>query len=359
MGLLRIFLAFGVLVEHANLYETFHFFSIFKGGYEVPVFFMISGFYMAMVLNTKYEQSLYGNISFYVARYLRIWPTYIVVLIIFISLKPIGDISNISLLFQYFIYAVAFLIIGYELLQWFAYNSTKTNIFPTDSTQITDNNITLDMLIYMRPMWSVSIELLFYAIAPYFVRSLKILIIFFFFFLIIHYLLIYNYPYHHPYVYRNSINYFYLFGLGSLMFFLYQKLKSLNKEINIYVSILLFVLLINFQFSIYLLRNYLEIDIRIAQDMLFLLVAFCIPFLFDLSKKNITDKIIGDFSYPLYIVHWPILYFLREYKGTEEWFFYAVVASFTAAILLEILVAKPMDIFRSYIAKKIMNKKRR
>jgi peptidoglycan/LPS O-acetylase OafA/YrhL len=46
----------------------------YTGLYAVNVFFIISGFYMAMILNGKYEDKT--SIQFYKSRVFRLFPTY-------------------------------------------------------------------------------------------------------------------------------------------------------------------------------------------------------------------------------------------------------------------------------------------
>ena len=51
MGLLRIVLALSVLLEHAM---AWHGYRMLGGPLAVQCFFIISGFYMGLVLNEKY-----------------------------------------------------------------------------------------------------------------------------------------------------------------------------------------------------------------------------------------------------------------------------------------------------------------
>ena len=51
MGLLRLWLAFSVVLMHSHSFYGF----TGIGGYAVPAFFVMSGFYMNLILTTKYR----------------------------------------------------------------------------------------------------------------------------------------------------------------------------------------------------------------------------------------------------------------------------------------------------------------
>ena len=72
MGMLRVALAMAVVLSHLPL-ATLQFMS---GGLAVQGFFIVSGFYMALVLDGKYKDV--G--LFYSNRLLRLFPTYFVMM---------------------------------------------------------------------------------------------------------------------------------------------------------------------------------------------------------------------------------------------------------------------------------------
>ena len=83
MGTLRFLLALSVVVGHAYQGQLFGQQVLFAIT-AVQGFYIVSGFLITMVLNTRKE---YLNIkNFYVSRYLRLWPTYLVVAALSISL---------------------------------------------------------------------------------------------------------------------------------------------------------------------------------------------------------------------------------------------------------------------------------
>jgi len=72
MGIIRVALALAVVLSHLPP-ATFHFVS---GGVAVQAFFIISGFYMALVLSSKYSSTS----LFYSNRLLRLMPSYFVMM---------------------------------------------------------------------------------------------------------------------------------------------------------------------------------------------------------------------------------------------------------------------------------------
>src|SRR5690348_4065548 len=81
MGTLRAFLAFSVLAWHIRPagYDRL---TLVDGGVAVLIFFIISGFYMSMVLNEKYLRLENGTRRFFVNRLLRIFPAYLAAMIL-------------------------------------------------------------------------------------------------------------------------------------------------------------------------------------------------------------------------------------------------------------------------------------
>lgn len=76
MGILRFLLAISVVVAHAGaVFGT----RMVPGNVAVETFFMISGFYMSLILSGKYAGPD-AAWKFYSNRYLRLYPTYLIIL---------------------------------------------------------------------------------------------------------------------------------------------------------------------------------------------------------------------------------------------------------------------------------------
>src|SRR5580692_4405555 len=89
MGLLRLFLALSVVAGHSG--TTILGFNGIGAFYAVNFFFIISGFYMAMVLTEKYKTT--PAVLFYKSRIFRLFPTYYIglLLAVAVSHKAIFD----------------------------------------------------------------------------------------------------------------------------------------------------------------------------------------------------------------------------------------------------------------------------
>jgi peptidoglycan/LPS O-acetylase OafA/YrhL len=73
MGCMRFLLAIAVVTEHIGPSAVS--FALIPGPLAVEVFFAISGFYMSLILTGKYHD----RTTFYVNRFLRLYPTYLIV----------------------------------------------------------------------------------------------------------------------------------------------------------------------------------------------------------------------------------------------------------------------------------------
>jgi peptidoglycan/LPS O-acetylase OafA/YrhL len=87
MGTIRYLLAFSVLITHSKFLGKL----MPPGDIAVQLFFIISGFYMALILNTKYKSH---TLAFYKNRFLRLYPIYFFVLIVIFI---VGFLSRASL----------------------------------------------------------------------------------------------------------------------------------------------------------------------------------------------------------------------------------------------------------------------
>jgi len=94
MGLIRFMLAISVVIAHTS--DLFGF-GFVGGEMAVKIFFMISGFYMALILNEKYIGANSSYWLFLKNRLLRLYPLYFLVLFLTLIITYFGYSMNPSI----------------------------------------------------------------------------------------------------------------------------------------------------------------------------------------------------------------------------------------------------------------------
>lgn len=340
MGIIRLLLALAVVGAHSNSHPLLKFVG---GEVAVQAFFMISGFYMAMIVGSYKTKK-----DFWISRYLRLYPIYIVcalmTLILVQGVKSyIGNIDKLPGS------AIVFLSI------------TNITIFFQDITMFLGvNNDTLSFvkhfgqsfpplyqLLLLPQGWSLGLELSFYALAPFLLKkSIRTLVIVLFISELIRILLIGIGYSADPWSYRFFPSELSIFLLGSLAYKFYE----LNK-VSIHRSAFsdmgfAFILLFIISFP------YIQTEYQTKKIVFMISLAFLIGNIFSITKNSKIDNFIGMLSYPIYICHLLVLgYFLPKLNlpNPDGGFFtsliaYMVVISFS--IVLYFLIEKPVDSFR-------------
>ena len=173
MGAFRLLLALSVVLTHAG---GFFGFQLAGGAFAVLIFFMVSGFLMQLVLTTRYDPArdlklFYGN------RLLRIFPLYwttlasALLLSAWLSFHGAGYFAVITAHLKSLtpgnVIALVFTqigIVGSDILLFL-------EITPHGFGWPTGQSNTPAMLMMVNPpAWSLAIELLFYALAPFLAR---------------------------------------------------------------------------------------------------------------------------------------------------------------------------------------------
>ena len=366
MGVVRFFLALSVVLEHVGLGGEFYSVS---GRVAVYFFFVISGFYMTLVLDTKYPPTAEGTKNFYIARYLRLYPAYIVTfLIVILFYRPIGNISNFAPFTQLYVYFVSFTMIGYDTLQWFSADAASKTVSLASTTKLGPGTpITLDMLPYMRQMWSIGIEIWFYLIAPFVLRGSRAIFITAVIAIAIYITICLNFDYYAPIRSRSLFGNLYMFLYGAIGYLFYKHFlgANLSKYVQSRQAIIVFSLItlcivtfyIMFQLPIFhrlttiVGSTYLAIDIQVVG------FALIVPFLFHITKSWDLDRSIGELSYPLYVVHWPIaLVVLKQFKDQALWPMTSVTLSIVCAIALHVFVERQTERARSHFTQKALKR---
>ena len=164
LGWLRILLALMVIDEHYGYFEglfdwfvkkqglSLHFSFVSDGDIAVTGFFIMSGFLVAEILESKYpSNSTKDFVHFVSSRYLRIYPLYLIVFSIYVLFIEGDGISWDKI-------ALNALLIPYGLLDLFL----KDHLF---------NHIILT------PAWTLSLDLVFYPIGYLFYKNRNFLLV--------------------------------------------------------------------------------------------------------------------------------------------------------------------------------------
>lgn len=324
MGFLRILLALAVVIEHSSSVLGWRF---MPGNVAVESFFIISGFYMALILNEKYSNPQ-SNWLFFSNRFLRLFPIYWAVLLLtilasYISYLWIGNSLFFSVYLEYPISTLAYflfgliniLIIGQDTTVFLELQTTTNNFVFTNNFR--ESTLAASRFLLIPQAWSLSLELLFYLVAPFLLRrSSKIILITMLASLVIRLFILYDIGWNHdPWNRRFFPSELMLFLVGALAYKMYSVIKQNKQFIKLTKSIAIFILMISLFYRI--------IPTFTAKEYVYYTLLFVsLPFLFEATQKIRFDNIIGEYSYPVYLVHILIVRILlafttppKEYLG--------------------------------------------
>jgi len=356
MGLLRFLLALAVAGGHTASSFGFTAAWIFPGSYAVQIFYIISGFVMAMILNEKYADTPQGNWIFYTNRAAKIFAPYLAILAVtvavcLLSKAIIGDALSLEVWFSEarsmtwptWAYALLTnaLIVGQEWNFLLIYRggslfySLQAYAEPPIGSQFT----------VIVPAWTLSIEILFYVIAPFIVRRHVLLIAGLAF---ASYLCRFK-AYHLGY-YSEATNYRFfpfelsLFLYGALCFRIGNLLPRLDAGWSAGIAAAMALTVVAMP-SYFMKHPY----------QMYFIVGPLLPALFDFSRKNGWDRSLGNLSFPLYLVHWPVMVIaLAVVRAIQPgppgaiaaYPILAVMTSIAASVLINRYVVKPVDEWR-------------
>lgn len=374
MGVLRLMLALTVVIAHS---QPFFGFKLVGGLLAVQSFYIISGFYMALVLNEKYVGANYYK-TFLFNRFLRLFPTYWVVLML----------TLVTTLISWHLYGTAFKLSQY--INHYSFINAKSlvyllfsNIFifgqdavlflrlnPLDGTLefVKDFRVAgkpfpaLHEFLFVPQAWSIGIELSFYLIAPFLVkRKLSILLMVIGVSLLLRFYLYKLGLHHDPWTYRFFPTELALFVLGAVAYKIYKKFRSIEIYKKWLVSIFCFVVCITLfyqfiYFSTTIVKDVLETKMWIYYSIL----VVAIPFMFIFTKDIKLDNRLGELSYPVYISHIFVLRAIPNYVkqqllgGELTIYLVSLVMIILISLCLVHFVEKPIEKLRQKRVKKMI-----
>jgi peptidoglycan/LPS O-acetylase OafA/YrhL len=331
---MRLLLAFSVIMLHTGAPYTFA-----GGRIAVEMFFMISGFLISYVVN---KDAAYSNpIKFYIARVLRIYPTYYVIaaamLILFVGEhNRISDFERLPLDLRWLMGVVNVTIIGQD---WTNFIRTPAGMLP------------LHKFLFDPPAWTLGVELSFYLIAPFIVRRRPALIALLAaslgLRLIGWFMGLSDNPWAGRFFPFELV--FFVAGALSQQLVLPWAGGDRRKWLVVPVTVAALVLVAS------------AMSLPPIEPARTALVGTCffmaLPFIFIFQRQRRWDVAIGDLSYPIYLVHWPVAMVVLELlRRSGLWRassyppmlpFIVTVLALIAAVVLEAVVGRPVNRLRA------------
>lgn len=321
MGLLRFLLSIAVVIAHAGPVLGYY---IADGRFAVQMFYMISGFYMALVWNERYANSDRAVRTFYSNRFLRIYPQYAIVLVLSIAVSayawmtqdrhPIAVAQHFSLseISAVLVYGTQASLLGLESLLFLAREPDGGLAFTSNFADASQPP--LHYYVFVPQAWSLGLELMFYLLVPFLLSKTRVIASIIILSLAARAIAWHQGFSHDPWTYRFFPFEIAMFLAGALSLRLWQSMPSgcvtrLSKPIA-HISALMILIVITVKF------NLLHKALGESSYWWSYLVAFLLlPIVFDASRYSKKDQIIGDLSYPIYISHlliiW-VLYFVLQ-----------------------------------------------
>ena len=359
MGIMRLLLALAVVALHAGAI----FGLTFVGGQTaVQSFYIISGFYMSLILNEKYIGVNSSYKLFISNRLMRLYPVYWAVLIatvlvcVGVSVMTKGQTMP---KFEYYqsvypnVFSFAYLILtnlfifGQDVVMFLGITPASGHLFFTGN--FLNTNPPLHAFLFIPQAWTLGLELTFYLFAPFILkRGLKVVFV-----LIGLSLLLRFYLYNSLGLQNDSWSYrffptelmFFLFGYLCYRIYLRIKKNPLSKAFNVSVLLLMVAFTISYQF---LPDTKLSFFPFAYKDVVyFMAIIFAVPVLFNFLKKSKWDSQIGELSYPVYVTHMLVIMVgknlpLSVFKS--GWFI--ALLTVIAAFLLNKFIALPLEKYR-------------
>lgn len=356
MGLIRLLLEISVLAAHS---EQIFFFRFPEGSTAVRIFFMISGFYMALILDKKYLRLTNGYRLFITNRFLRLYPIYWLVLLFTLAVCAVAyfGAGETYLLTSYFTQSSEPSVLGWIIIVFanlFIFLQGLLNFVSFQDGQAFLIHSKLDPVqgwhfLLVPQAWSIGLELSFYTVAPFFVkRSWKfvagVAAACFALMFVLH-ALEDRVGYFGPWGQRFFPAGLIYFLCGILSYKLYEQYFKKFYTKSFAISLLVFWI------AVTLFYVYVPDGEGIGYVFYWALSLVCIPFVFALTSKWKWDRFVGEISYPAYLSHYVciglVAYALKRYNISNEWLGeLSLLVTLAVSITLLRFISIPIDRIR-------------
>jgi len=333
MGVLRLLLASIVLASHVGAAPAY------SGVMAVECFFVISGFYMQMIIREQYAHHPHWRRKFLISRFLRIFIPYWVTLsaIVAISAFIHEDLPTGSLFSNVFI-------IGTEHIKlWRAVEGCMS----FDWQQL-----------LIPQVWSVGIELMFYAIAPVLLVCRTGVLVAITALSMAGKAWLLAHDYHAAFlecgdgllngIFPLEIG---IFTMGALCYRFYAAVVAADnhfKAENMYQVMLALVIAASAGFTIGLHYWPSPLEVVVISYIYIAAVTLALPFLFHASRTIVRDRFVGDLSYSFYLCHLYVAHHVLTEVRMSKYvkFILLELATVACAYAINRFVEKPLDALR-------------
>jgi peptidoglycan/LPS O-acetylase OafA/YrhL len=359
MGTLRSILAIAVVVFHS--YKIFGL-RLCGGQVAVQSFYMISGFYMALVLNEKYTGKGFYK-TFILSRFYRIFPVYWLVLLcaVLVSVVAYYTIGKPFYLGRYisssdclspgtmlWFVLENIIVIGQDVLYFLKLDEFCKPEFVYNTLSFRHTGY---QYLFVPQAWSISIECVFYLLAPFMVtKKIRWQLLIVLLSLALRYVVVTKfYLGFDPWTYRFFPFELAFFLAGSLAYRYYKFLEG--KQVSIYMGYGLLIGLL----ALIALFDEIPLKDTLKNYSFYLLFLSALPYIFHSFKNNKADRYIGELSFSIYIVHHLVVILLRgRFFGNPYWLEYYGYVVIAISVLLAVVMQKwlvaPLDRYRHRLA---------
>ena len=328
MGIIRFLLAWCIVFSHYEINSTYFLYSNFA----VQIFFIFSGFYISLILNNN-SYKTYKN--FILSRYFRLFPIYFLCLLITFIFNNGNTIyhtnlikDNIDIFTSIFLIFTNLTIVFQDLVMFLGINNNSMQF-------VTDYNNSfprpLYYYLYLPQGWSLGLELFFYFLAPFILSKINLgkIIIIILLSISVRIILIQSNLTHDPWSYRFFPTELMFFLFGSISYIFYKKKYFFNKLFSIFCILLISLTIIIFK----------KINIYTYEYLiLYFIIIFSIPSIFNLTKNIKFDRFLGELSYPIYCFQFiGIGFCIKILNIKKKYDLYAGIIIFFVILILSII----------------------
>jgi peptidoglycan/LPS O-acetylase OafA/YrhL len=332
MGLIRILLAISVVLTHSAAWSSGGYFLGFRpipGNYAVQAFFLISGFYMELI------GSRYAKVPvrvFYVNRYSRIIVSYWIVLFASIALA-LSDPGNKDITFLHeqgtgiqrivlgFSNGFA---IGLDAIPLFSLNWLSGVVIPQGWSLGTE----LWFYLLVPLLWNVPTKWLWAVVAVSLGARVAVMAL------------------------QPDWPWYQRFFPAEIMFFILGMIACRQGRTTVYRPIYAFgalgVLVLFVSYIGWLVPANVPLSAASSFKSVLLGALFfvLVPPVFQISRHSGLDRLIGEYSYPVYLWHWSLMYFIEPANRLWHGGFLLLLC-IAASTPIVLLVEIPMERWRN------------